>query len=325
MKKFKFPVNKAKKIKLLIMDVDGVLTDGKIIIGSSGEEFKNFHVQDGTGIRLWIRAGFKAAIITGRESEATNIRARELGVSDLFVNLNKKSAYEKLRSEYGLKDCHIAYIGDDVHDLDPMKEAGFSAAVQDGVEEVKKAADYVTEKSGGHGAVREVIDLLLKSKGKRFQPAIMFFAVFFISCCLMFSCSRKTSEVPPALPAITQNSAHEKTGNNKFRHTITQGGKVIMEIESDTASGFNTGTIILEKPIVKWYSDKGLLTIKSNTGSMEKKTGNVHFEGEVSAQSEEWGRMKCMYLDWNKNNEIIKAEGKVRGEFYRRGGPLWSP
>ncbi len=320
MKKLRFPVNKAKKIKLLIMDVDGVLTDGKIVIGSNGEEFKNFHVQDGTGINLWIRAGFKAAIITGRKSAATNIRARELGISDIFLDMNKKSAYEKLRSKYGLKNCHIAYMGDDVHDLEPMKEAGFSAAVPDGVEEVRKAADYVTERSGGQGAVRELIDLLLKSKGKglpkKFQPAVSLFSVFFLFCCLMFSCSRKKAEVPAALPAITQNSAHEKTGNNKFLHTITQGGKVITEIESDTASGFNTGTIVLEKPVVKWYSDKGVLTIKSNTGSMEKKTGNVHFEGEVSAQSGEWGRMECGCLDWNKNNGRIKAEGDVRGKFY---------
>ena len=311
-----FPINKAKKIKLLIMDVDGVLTDGKIIIGSSGEEFKNFHVLDGTGIHSWVRAGFKTAIISGRKSATTNIRARELGISDVFVNMNKKSAYEIIRSKYGLKDCHIAYIGDDIHDLEPMKKAGLSASVSNGVEEVTKAADYVTERSGGQGAVREVIDLLLKSKNKKLKPAISRPAVFFFLCCLMVSCSRKKIEVPAALPSLTHNSASEKTRDSKFRHTITQGGKVVMEVESDTAAGFNTGTITLEKPVVKWYSDKWMLIIKGNAGRLEKKTGDVHFEEEVSAQSVKWGRIECNRLDWNKNKGRIKAEGKVRGEFY---------
>ena len=171
MTKAKFPSDRAKKIKLLITDVDGVLTDGKIILGSGGEEFKNFHVADGTGIHLALEAGLKIAIISGRKSAVTQIRAKELGITELWqIEGDKQKIYEKLRRKHNLPHSEIAYIGDDIYDIGIMKKVGFAITVPDAVHEVKQTAHYITRRAGGYGAVREVIDFLLKSRvAKRTQ------------------------------------------------------------------------------------------------------------------------------------------------------------
>lgn len=157
---------KAKKIKLLILDVDGVMTDGSIILDNSGNEFKIFHVRDGHGIKMLIRAGIKAAIITGRESKVVERRANELGIADVYQNYLKKiEAYDKIKEKYSLSDNEIACIADDVVDLPLMIRAGLSFAVADAMVEVKKYASAVTKSKGGRCAVREAIEFILKSKG----------------------------------------------------------------------------------------------------------------------------------------------------------------
>jgi len=162
-----FPSEKARDTRMIMTDVDGVLTDGKIIIGSSGEEYKNFHVADGTGIRFAIRAGIEIAFISARHSAVTRIRAEQLGVSEVWqVKGSKELVYEKLLEKYALTDSQVVFIGDDLYDLEVIKMAGIGVAVRNAVNEVKKNADYVTSAEGGSGAVREVIDLVLKSKNQ---------------------------------------------------------------------------------------------------------------------------------------------------------------
>ncbi len=159
-------VEKAKKVKLLILDVDGVMTDGSIILDNSGNEFKVFHVRDGHGIKMLVRAGINVAIITGRESQVVERRAGELGIADVYQNYLKKiEAYEKLKEKYSLKDDEIACIADDVVDLPIMKCAGLSFAVADAVVEVRKHAAVVTKNKGGRCAVREAVEIMLKAKG----------------------------------------------------------------------------------------------------------------------------------------------------------------
>ncbi len=159
--------DRAKKIKMFIMDVDGVLTDGRIILGSRGEEFKFFHVQDGTGITLVHRAGLKTAIISARKSEVTERRARELGINAVYqVKDGKEGAYEKILKDYGLNDDEVAYIGDDLHDLPILRRVGLAVSVSNGRDEVKEVVHYTTEMAGGQGAVREIIEFILKSQGK---------------------------------------------------------------------------------------------------------------------------------------------------------------
>ena len=160
-------IEKAKKIKWFVFDVDGVLTDGKIIYDSEGKEIKMFCVKDGIGIHMLNMVGIKTAIITGRSSEIVEKRARELNITEVFQNSsNKLTHYNELKEKYNLKDEEILYIGDDIVDIPVLKRVGFGATVPSAPEEVKKYAIYITNKEGGNGAVREVIDLVLKIQGK---------------------------------------------------------------------------------------------------------------------------------------------------------------
>lgn len=156
-----------QKIKLLLLDVDGVLTDGKIIYDSDGREIKNFDVQDGFGIVFFQKAGYKTAIITARASKVVEIRAKDLGVHKLYQNaFPKMFAYQNLLEEFQLKDQEVCFIGDDLVDLPVLKRVGFSVGVPNAVKEVKKTVHYVTNKPGGAGAVREVIEMILKNNGQ---------------------------------------------------------------------------------------------------------------------------------------------------------------
>jgi len=156
-----------EKIRLLIMDVDGVLTNGEIVIDHEGKELKVFHVQDGFSIVFFKRLGFKTAIISARGSEAVQFRAQDLGIDRVYMDVRPKTkAYEKLLEEFGLKDEEVCFLADDLPDVCVFKKVGFAVAVNNAVEEVKKISHYVTKKEGGKGAVREVIELILKVQGK---------------------------------------------------------------------------------------------------------------------------------------------------------------
>jgi 3-deoxy-D-manno-octulosonate 8-phosphate phosphatase (KDO 8-P phosphatase) len=156
----------ANDIKLLILDVDGVLTDGSIILDNEGNELKSFHVRDGHGIKMMIRAGIHVALITGRHSRVVERRARELGVTEIFQKcFDKRAAYKELAERYSLKDSEIAYVGDDIVDIPILKRSGLSVAVADAEDEVRAVAMMITKMRGGRGAVREVCDFILKAKG----------------------------------------------------------------------------------------------------------------------------------------------------------------
>ena len=157
---------RAKRIKLLLMDCDGVLTDGQLELLENGDEQKTFHARDGQGISLFHRAGWKTGIISGRTSSAVERRAQDLKMA--FVRQyakDKIAALEEIVAAAGVSADECAYIGDDVADIPVMRRVGFAVAVADAVEETKQAAHYVTEVKGGHGAVREVTDLILKAQG----------------------------------------------------------------------------------------------------------------------------------------------------------------
>ena len=156
-----------KKIKILILDVDGVLTDGSIIINSEGVETKIFSVQDGAGLKMLRRAGIEPVIISGRKSPVTEIRAKELNIKRVYMGMtSKKKAFEEIRKEFRIESEEICVMGDDLVDLPLMLESGVAVAVPDAPEYVKAKANYVTKKRGGKGAVREVTDMLIKVQGK---------------------------------------------------------------------------------------------------------------------------------------------------------------
>ncbi len=156
-----------KNIKVLILDVDGVLTDGGIIIDSNGVETKRFDVQDGFGLVFWRKCGFKSAIISSRFSGVVAHRAKDLQIDKVFVGVYPKiNSYEELIKEWNVKDEEVCFIGDDVADLQILKRVGFAASVSNAVFEVKSIVHYVSHKKGGEGAVREIIELILKAHGK---------------------------------------------------------------------------------------------------------------------------------------------------------------
>lgn len=156
-----------ENIELLVLDVDGVLTDGSILINADGSESKSFNLLDGHGIRMWRRAGLKVAFLSGRETEATKYRAEQLKVDYCLQGCHfKLPALKKLLEEVGLSPEKVACVGDDLLDLPVIKYVGFGAAVANAVDEVKNIADFVTERTGGCGAVREVVEYILKNTGK---------------------------------------------------------------------------------------------------------------------------------------------------------------
>jgi 3-deoxy-D-manno-octulosonate 8-phosphate phosphatase (KDO 8-P phosphatase) len=154
------------KIRLLLLDVDGVLTDGRIVFDNNGIETKAFDVKDGHGLKLLQRVGIHVGLITGRQSEVTRHRALELGIDIVHQGAKDKLIpYRQVLTETGLLDEQVAYVGDDVIDLPVLRRVGFAATVADACEEVKPYVHYVTRHRGGRGAVREVCDLILKGSG----------------------------------------------------------------------------------------------------------------------------------------------------------------
>ena len=160
------PPGEGAVIQLIIVDVDGVLTDGTVVFTGTGESAKRFHVHDGLGLKLAMAAGKTVALMSSAGSAAVVRRAEQLGIERVYQNVpDKGAAYEAVRDELGLRDEAVCYIGDDLVDLPAMRRAGLPVAVANAAEEVKAAATFVTTRPGGRGAVREVVEHVLKSEG----------------------------------------------------------------------------------------------------------------------------------------------------------------
>jgi len=160
------PLEKLKHIQLLLLDVDGVLTDGSIIYNDDGSETKIFNAKDGLGLRLLMEAGIKVGIVTGRRSQALDHRCQNLGIHLLFDGVGDKAAMlEKITEQTGIAAANTAFVGDDMPDLPMMRRTGLSITVADAPEIVRKNADWTTHAPGGRGAVREVCEALLSAHG----------------------------------------------------------------------------------------------------------------------------------------------------------------
>ena len=158
---------KLQSIRVLAMDVDGVLTDGRIRLDPDGNEIKAFHSHDGVGLVLLDKAGYKTAIISARRSRAVQVRARELGIDKLYLGARRKeTALERLLRDLKVTAREVCYVGDDLTDLRVLRRVGLAVTVPAAPEEVKRIADYVTKRAGGDGAVREVAELILRANGK---------------------------------------------------------------------------------------------------------------------------------------------------------------
>ena len=158
---------RASRIKLLLMDCDGVLTDGRFWLLNNGDEQKGFHVHDGLGLELWHRAGMRSGIISGRTSTVVEQRARDLKIEFVRQGAETKlDSFEALLTEAGIEDSEVAYIGDDLNDIPLLMRAELAVAVANAAEETRSVAHVITRAAGGFGAVREVIEIILKSQGR---------------------------------------------------------------------------------------------------------------------------------------------------------------
>lgn len=159
-------INAAKRIKLLILDVDGVLTNGELFFFEDGE-YKAFHSRDGLGIALLVREGIELAIISGNQSEAVERRFKKFGIQHVYQGVKEKNGvYQHIKSELNLKDSEVAYMGDDLIDLPVMSRVGLPTAVADADAFVKQHAHWISAYNGGQGAVRELCELILLAKGR---------------------------------------------------------------------------------------------------------------------------------------------------------------
>ena len=159
--------DRAARVELLLLDVDGVLTDGSIVYADDGTELKRFHVRDGSGLKLWRLAGKRAAIVSGRKSAAVERRAAELGIAPVLQGRDDKlAAFAEVLAATGLTAEQVCAVGDDLPDLPVLRRAGVAVAVADACPEVRAAADSVTMTPGGRGAVREAVEWLLKLRGE---------------------------------------------------------------------------------------------------------------------------------------------------------------
>ncbi len=159
-------LDKAAQIKLIIFDVDGVLTDGSLYLGDDGQEYKAFNSQDGHGLVMLQQTGVTVGIITGRTSQVVEIRMRSLGIQHLYQGQrDKRPAYTELKQTLGVTDAEVAYVGDDVVDLPVMSQVGLAIAVQDAHSFTRQHAHWVTTAAGGKGAAREVCELIMQAQG----------------------------------------------------------------------------------------------------------------------------------------------------------------
>ena len=160
-------IEKIRRVKVLMLDVDGMLTDGRIVISDDGQETKCFNVRDGHGLKLIQRAGIEVIFLTGRKSRVVEHRARELGIKKIYQGaLDKLSVFKEILAADGLVPEQVAYAGDDIVDLPVLSRVGFSITVSDAHDEVMRAVDLVTKNPGGRGAIREVCEMILKTQGK---------------------------------------------------------------------------------------------------------------------------------------------------------------
>ena len=159
-------LEKVKKLKLLILDVDGVLTDGRLFFDQQGHEYKSFHAQDGHGIKLLQQTGVDVAVISGRKSQSVTLRMQALGIKLIYQgHEHKVAAFNEIISTLGISASQTAHVGDDLLDLPLMKRAGLGFAVEDANFAVKNYADYITKNKGGLGAVREICDFIMQTQG----------------------------------------------------------------------------------------------------------------------------------------------------------------
>jgi 3-deoxy-D-manno-octulosonate 8-phosphate phosphatase (KDO 8-P phosphatase) len=293
---------KIKKIKVLAMDVDGVLTDGKIIIDSHGGEIKNFNVYDGYGLAFVRRAGIKTAIITARSSRPVLVRGRDLKIDRIYQDAYPKDgAYRQMLKDFGVKDQEVCFVGDDLPDLDILQHVGFAVAVANAVPEVKQQADYVTKRHGGDGAIREVIELILKIQNKWVlatrRKAGLLKTLVVLGACLSGLGTYAFCEEP----------AQKFQGFNLAGYTDT--GEKAWDVNGEAAD-IQGDTIEITNVDANRFGE-GDVNLKAKHGTVDKINGNIQLKDDVVITSKEGGQLQTESLNWEKGKDLVTTKDDV--------------
>ena len=291
---------KLKKIKLLALDVDGVLTDGKIIVNADGLETKEFDVQDGFAIVLLRKAGFKTAIISARSTKAVMFRAKDLKIDKIYQDAYPKlTAYERLLKELHLKDDQVCFMGDDLPDICLLKRAGLAVAVNNAREEVKNFAHYVTKNHGGKGAVREVIEMILKTHGK-WQSIVQRFAQGACAIAMLFL-------LTGSLYAEDPNQEQQFEGFNLQGYSET--GEKTWDVHGDTADIMGPEVKINNVDANVYGEQK--MNITADRGFVNQTNGKMRLEEDVVMVTDEGSQLLTDSLDWDRNQDLVTTPDKV--------------
>ncbi len=288
---------RARRVKLLILDVDGVLTNGKVLIGEEGE-LKFFSVKNGVGTLLAQRAGLKVAIISARPSKATKRRAREMKIDELYqVKGGKDEVYQRILKRHGLKDEDVAYVGDDLQDLCILRRVGFAVAVPNGIEEVRALSHYTTNSKGGEGAVREVVEVILKAKGKWMEVAKRYLSFLLLMILLHIpSYSEGPKDEMEHFTLIEMHKGEEKW-------TLKGEREIPLTEERSLLEGIQFHLFLKGKK----------LTLRADRGWVDKVNRDFHVEGNVVVTSPTW-IFRSESLDWMNSEERLFTEEKVEVE-----------
>jgi len=311
---------RAKKIKMLILDVDGVMTGGEIIYDSKGGELKCFNVADGMGLGLLKQAGIKVAIITAKGCGAVLKRARDIGAVEVKQKaMDKLRPFRQILKKYNLNNQDICFIGDDLPDLPLLKRVGLAITVPNACAEAKKAAHYVTKRAGGKGAVREVVEIILRSQNKWQKVVKRYLALIFIFFVSLSAAgcaqeNKSQTESAPAQEVSDSQKELEEAPDEQFSSFSVSGygtgGKKEWDLEGKSAD-IMSEEIQMSDVTGKVYGEKTNITIVADEGNLNRLDNSVYLEKNVLATTEDGATLAADYLDWDAQNEKLSSEAPV--------------
>lgn len=304
------------RVKCVLLDVDGVLTDGRIIYDSHGRDSKFFDVHDGLGVSLLGRMGVKTVLVTAKGSECIEPRAKDMRVDAIYKmdtmsasgSCPKTHAYELVRKNYGLADEEICFVGDDLVDLCVMHKCGLPVATANAVPEVKKAAAYITKRPGGRGAVREVAELILRSKGLWGKAVEKFLCFLFLS---VLVCQPAWALVPEAPGSPGGNDPQQMQDFNIAGYDA-KGGKT-WEVKGDSMD--MVGDDVKMSDITAYFygqedNDENMV-LTADHGQLDKASGKVRLKDNVKAVTGSGAELTTSILDWSQKEQLISTDQKV--------------
>lgn len=304
---------KLRKIRCLLLDVDGVLTDGKLHFTSDGKEFKTFDVQDGHSIGMAQRAGILIGFISGRPSKATTRRAADLHVKIVLQQAsNKMEMVEQVKRQHGLTNDEIAFIGDDVVDLPVLRRVGLAVAVPNAVEEARRAAHYVTRRRGGDGAVREVIEMLLKARGSWDKVMAKYLALFLAA--LMLASPRLVADSAQTPPKDTGKKSPDAAMGYIEKFEVPErddNGNLKWKLVGERAVIRPDGLMDIQNARAEFYtSNKVDMVFSSPTCLLDRANNHATTDGRVRIDRENIV-MTGIGGEWNGNTASMVIRSNV--------------